>query len=560
MKSVFTFFTFFLMITSLFSQSFEALNEHELPFIENWDEGSFEFNGWQISEDSAWAINNDVGNPEPSAAFRAEMIAEDNVYSSSLTSSPLIADHFEVGEIYLDFDLKLDALHATGDEILFFEFSRDSGDSWQQIGVSTNNNGSIEFTEGFHHYNITNYIRGYNFQLRFTAKGQNASDIDNWFIDNIHIYRSCKTSKNLEGTYTWNNDGWGTKISWKAPGTAGDYGKGLHWDNTVYGGGAGISEGGTWSLAQRWDAGQLTNWHGMDWTDVPIDKISFVSNDPGFDSIILKIWSGPNAETLLYQQINIFPGPGDILEVTLDSSVYFDVNKELWIGYTLVNQKAGWSPGGYDTGPAVAGYGDMYSTDGGLSWERMSDAGTNHNWFIHTTTNKSVAYSPISGFNLYRQEVNVEDDYVLYDMVPYVVDQKLYEYLNLSPEVSEGQTYNYKVTTLWEINDDSCESDPAMNIDLTEDYVTILVTELEDKKEKEIVFYPNPAVNQLHISSNTLLENIVIFNTFGQIVVEEKIHNEKSFSVNTVALRPGIYLVKIKTNEGVLTQRVVISQ
>jgi len=559
MKTALAFFAFFLITTSLFSQSFEELRGHELPFVENWDEGSFEFNGWQISEDSAWVINSDVGNLEPSAAFRAEMITEDSVYSSSLSSNLLIANHFEVGEIYLDFDIKLDAFEATGDEIIFFEFSRDSGDTWQIIGVSTNKYGSIEFAEGFHHYNITKFVRGYNFQLRFTATGQNASDIDNWFVDNIHVYRSCTAPKNLEGTYTWNNDGWGAKISWKAPGVWG-YGKWLHWDNTVYRGGAGISEGGTWSLAQRWDAGQLTNWHGMDWTDVPIDKISIVLNDGGFDSLILKIWSGPNAETLLYQQIINYPAPGDIMEVTLDSSIYFDVNKELWIGYTLVNQPVGWLPAGYDTGPAVAGYGDMFSTDGGLSWKRMSDSGTNHNWYIHALTSQSVAYSPISGFNLYRQEVNVEDDYVLYAMVPYVVDQKLYEYLDLAPDVSEGETYNYKVTALWEINDDSCESDPAMNIDLTEDYVTILVTEIEDREEQKIILYPNPAVSRLNISSDTPLENIVIFNTFGQVVFEQKIHKEKTFSVNTEALRTGIYLVKIKTNKEIISRRVVVSQ
>ena len=559
MKTPITFFAILLFTTNLFAQSIEELIEHEIPFVENWDEGSFEFNGWQVSEDSAWAINNDIGNPEPSASFRAAMITEDSVYSSSLSSNLLVADHFTVGEIYLDFDLKLDVIEATGDERMFFECSRDSGDTWQRISGISNYNGSIEFTEGSHHHNITHFVRGYNFQLRFTATGQNASDIANWFIDNIHVYRSCIAPKYLEGAYTWNNDGWGAKIAWKAPGT-GAYGKWLHWGNTVYGGGAGIVEGGTWSLAQRWDAGQLTNWQGMDWTGVPINEISIVLNDDGFDSLILKIWSGPNAETLLYQQIINYPVPGDIMSVTLDSSVYFDVNKELWIGYTLVNQPVGWLPGGYDTGPAVVGYGDMFSTDGGLSWERLSDAGTNHNWYIHATTKQSVAYSPISGFNLYRQEVNVEDDYVLYAMVPYVVDQKLYEYLDLAPDVSEGQTYNYKVTALWEIDDDSCESDPAMNIDLTEDYVTILVTEIEDNKEQKVIIYPNPAVSRLNISSDTPLESIEIFNTVGQVVFERKIHKEKNFSVNTEALMPGIYLVKIKAEDVVIIRRMVVSQ
>lgn len=62
MKTIIAFFTFFLITIVLSAQLFEEFSGHELPFVENWDEGNFEFNGWQITEDSAWAINNNVGN------------------------------------------------------------------------------------------------------------------------------------------------------------------------------------------------------------------------------------------------------------------------------------------------------------------------------------------------------------------------------------------------------------------------------------------------------------------------------------------------------------------
>ena len=530
---------------------------NELPFLEAWDEGGFAINGWRLEGDG-WLINNDVGDPEPSAEFRAEMIIGDSAYSSSLTSNPILANGLTEGDIYLDFNLKLNNINETSEERLFVEITDDAGKTWQRVAEVWNTY-EIGFEDGLYHININSQAMGKVFHIRFVATGQNASDIEAWFVDNIHVYRRCGAPDELEGTYVWTAGDWGAEIKWDAPELPGCVWAWFFWDNSVYSGGVGLTDGGTWSIAQRWDAGQLKDWNGIDYSDTQITEMMFVLNDDGFESITLKIWSGPEAGTLLYEQEVFNPTIGDWLIVTFDEPVDFDIDEELWIGYTITNQPAGKFPAGYDEGPAVSGYGDMINT-GGSTWDRISDFGFDNNWVVHANVAQSGPdpLSDITRFNLYRQEVEVDVDYVLYDYVDFTVGQTAYEYFDKFPAVISGQTYNYKVTSLWESETDSCESVPALTIPMTEDYVTVLVTAIEDANAPEISLYPNPATDKLNINSTEQINQITIYNNVGQLVLNRKVGGAKTISINTSSFKPGIYLIFIEADKSVVSRRLVI--
>lgn len=558
MKHACAFFTFFLIIASLFSQSFEVLNEHELPFVENWDEGSFEFNGWHISEDSAWAINNDVGNPEPSAQLNAELLEGGQNYYCSLISSLISGVDFLVGEIFFDFNVKLVSIQPSNGERLYVDISYDNGLSWHNLKVFHGDD-DYNFENGFRHINISRYAIGKSFQLRFEASGSDPNRISAWFVDNIQIYRTCKAPENLEGNDFWSNNTSGIEIKWEAPKVPDDNHVLVSWDKMEYAGGFGIDQGGTFSVAQRWDAGQLKNWNGMDFTDVPIKKIVFGLNDDGFDQMTLKIWSGPNAANLLYEKIVTYPLIGDFVEVILDSLVFFDVDKELWVGYTLTNQPINWFPAMHDVGPAVPGYGDLFTTDG-LNWYNFSDYGYDNNLIIWTLFESSYSYAYQNGFNLYRMEEGVDIDYIYYDHIESVANQNQYVYQDLSPNLTVGNTYKYRLTTDWKSETDSCESTFAMNPEETEDYVSVMITGMDNNLIDKIILYPNPATDWLNISSGVLLKSIAVFNTVGQIVFEENCRLVKNFSVNTESFQPGIFLVKIKTHNSIITQKVVVNK
>lgn len=65
-------------------------------------------------------------------------------------------------------------------------------------------------------------------------------------------------------------------------------------------------------------------------------------------------------------------------------------------------------------------------------------------------------------------------------------------------------------------------------------------------------FYPNPTTDVLNINGNDV-ENIEIYSTNGKLVKSEKNSN----TVNTQDLPSGIYLIKIKTTTGIVTDKLI---
>ncbi|MCF6341898.1 MAG: choice-of-anchor J domain-containing protein [Bacteroidales bacterium] len=569
---------------------------YELPFIEEWSTGNFTFNEWR--QDADWVIHNEIGDPEPSAVFSTDLILEDSIYSAVLTSNPLLGNRLASGDIFLDFNLRLDDLNATGDEKLRVEITNDAGKHWQQIAEFSNADGSFDFEEGFQHINISAQAWGYPFRLRFNANGHNAPDIAGWFVDNIHVYHICPPPYGLQAEYFWfPDDNWGVEVCWNQPGEPTPPALWIYWDSGVYTGGTGLTEGGNWSLAQRWDAGQLTDWAGEDLSDAQITKFSLVLNDDGFSSVTLKIWSGPDAGTLLYEQEVNNPIIGEWMEVILDTPVPFDESEELWIGYTITGQPEGMFPGGYDDGPAISGYGDMITTNG-TSWDRISDFGIDHNWAVHAfaeelpeTTppipivdktiysgNSNLSESetvetPIAapatigrnvsgfvGFNLYRKEIGVDEDYILYEIIPYVDGQISYCYFDKYPSVTASGQYCYQVTATWVNGNYYCESESAWNIEHTEDYVCVLATAVGEMTEPRLVLYPNPATNQLNINATQSIRQITLFNNVGQVVLSQPLDGRKVVSLETSSYKAGIYILKINTDTEQIIRRIVITK
>ncbi len=67
-----------------------------------------------------------------------------------------------------------------------------------------------------------------------------------------------------------------------------------------------------------------------------------------------------------------------------------------------------------------------------------------------------------------------------------------------------------------------------------------------------VSIYPNPATNQLNIETTAIIESITIYSLLGKLVQVEK---ETSFSVGR--LENGAYILKIKTNKGLVHKRFI---
>ncbi|QOD59949.1 T9SS type A sorting domain-containing protein [Polaribacter haliotis] len=75
----------------------------------------------------------------------------------------------------------------------------------------------------------------------------------------------------------------------------------------------------------------------------------------------------------------------------------------------------------------------------------------------------------------------------------------------------------------------------------------------------QFLVYPNPASSNFTISSENLkLENIEIYNLLGKKVFHEKVKNESKIEINTSNFSKGIYLIKIKSENKIISKKLII--
>lgn len=80
--------------------------------------------------------------------------------------------------------------------------------------------------------------------------------------------------------------------------------------------------------------------------------------------------------------------------------------------------------------------------------------------------------------------------------------------------------------------------------------------------EASFILFPNPANHKINIQSNNNMEHIEIFDALGKQVYNFNtvFKNENESEINVSSLKPGTYLVKLKSSNQVAAQRLVISR
>ncbi|MEJ2594762.1 MAG: T9SS type A sorting domain-containing protein, partial [bacterium] len=561
---------------------------YDLPFAEMWDSGDFGFNGWRLGAgENNWVVSNQNGNPEPSAQFNWDPDPEGE-YAIALESAPLKADLYTEGKIWLDFHYALDNRVATGEEHLVAEVY--NGMEWYQV-FQVANTGDMDYTPA--HVDISAFAMGRVFMVRFVAMGMNSFDIINWNVDNIHVYRQCDAPSDLDGEYYWDDvEVYGAAINWMAPEIPLPPEGWIRWDDGTPAAPVGLAEGGDWSAAIRWDAGQLAEYEGT-----LLTEIQFYMADDSFDHVKVKVWQGMNGSMLVHESDTLYPDSAMWTTYTVDPPIAIDALDELWVGYTIVGQVPGTFPASMDAGPAETGYGDKITTDG-VTWDNASDFGLDGNWniaaYLAQPDNAPTAVVPLidthiynnngnvtlvagapnqgaaspalessrafTGFNIYRMGPD-EMDYTLIDFVRWEEGVNDYSYMDENPYPEAGLPYDvcYKVTAVWESDTDYCESDAAMA--LVDDYICITVTSIDNPLEDGMTaLYPNPASDRVNVASSSDITRITIVNYVGQIVYDAEITAERSLTINTASYEAGVYIVKIETENGMVTKRLAITK
>jgi len=165
---------------------------YDLEFMETWSLGSFEDNDW-ISDGINWSVNGQAGNPAPSVEFTWDPIRTN--YTIALESYPLCAVGITEGNIWLDFDLALYIVQPTGEEMLLAQVWNWESKTWTTVAEYSNIDGSFDWTA--ENIDISAQAMDKVFKIRFLAMGVNSLNIRSWFVDNIHVYRTCAAPTEL---------------------------------------------------------------------------------------------------------------------------------------------------------------------------------------------------------------------------------------------------------------------------------------------------------------------------------------------------------------------------
>jgi hypothetical protein len=496
---------------------------YDLPFTENWSSGSFETNNW-TGTGGYWTIENN-GAPELSVSFSGDAVLTN--YFVPLTSFIFLADSIFEGNIRLTFSLKLDCNNSTGAEKLYPQVWDWENQVWNNAiyPLPSNSNGSIDWTD------YTAYLtntRGKLFKVRFVAQGEISTDISKWYIDNIHVFRTCLVPGGLS---TGLNDENQVELWWSSPTGCGEYWLFLWWYNYESGNSIGTGDAAEFDVAARWTADQLA-----DYENTVVNRIYFFPAEAAAEYTV-RVWKGDSA-TLVYEQTVPNPEINHWNYVQLEDPPLIDISQDLWIGYHIETSTG--YPAGVDVGPAVNGNGNMMYWEG--QWKTLLEINPelDYNWLIEGYIGEGNPQ--YCGNRIYRK-IN-GGDYIR------IVDIPM-DFYFLDDQADPADLNCYMVTDVFAKNYDTCES-PYSNESCLQPVII-----QEDNLVEDLLIYPNPASDELFISSSSEIIEMQMIDITGRIVYIER----KPTQLVKIPVRDyssGVYFLKISLKEKLMFRKVVI--
>jgi hypothetical protein len=534
---------------------------YPLDFMETWDLGNFESKEWMAGDN--WRVNGQLGNPAPAAEFTWDpLLAE---YESALTSQPLCATDLTEGDIWLDYDIMLDAVNSDSTEFMHVQVWNWTAQEWVTVMAYDNDNGDIPWTS--EHLNISDYAMGENFRIRFHAAGLSTLNILSWMVDNIHVYRVCAAPTNLTSDVVEDD----IVLNWENPGP-GPIAEWIQWclEDVTWG----IGTGGEFivDVAARWDPPLLGDYEGASVTQVaffPLEESATYN---------VRVWTGGDLTgpaNMVVDQPVLTPVIGSWNIVVLDTPVPIDVTQDLWVGY-YINATTG-NPAGADEGPEVDGYGNMINFGG---WTTLLEVGADltYNWNIKAYVETVVgATMPLSqevestnvpeGLTLRANTPdNVTNPYFMesdgnrdltgvniwrsvdggdYEIIDFVAEPEM----TYTDEDLVNGLYCYMVQAVYEgEGGDMCESAPS-----NETCEVLSVSISDPNASAEFNMYPNPAADYVFITSSKELKRVTVFNALGQLIVDEIVSGNE-YELKTASFVNGMYMVRVENATGITTR------
>ncbi len=500
-----------------------------LPFYEDWTSGSFETNGWTV-DGSNWGISSTEGSPSPALVFSGAPSLEN--YSEIIASYYITRNSLPPRLLtYIEYDLWWQNVNQTGEEQLSLEFWHWESGTWETVGVVKNLWPSA--------YRRMRYLldgEGEMFRLRFRASGVNSADIVGWIIDNLQVTQECAqpTHVVIQEQWWYNTN----RVEWYPPNGLNLpewYRIGDDFNHSAIGTGDPVE----FQVAVKWDG--LSQYP----QDAGITRVKFFPAESNAQYTV-RIWQGTYPE-LVYEEYVPDAEINAWNTVELDSVLVFSSTDTVWVGYHILAEEG--YPAGCDDGPAVDGYGNFIDYGGWATLLQINPE-LDYNWSIQAEV--TTPWPVTDGFSHY----NVYRSFDLYEG---------YEYLDSTSDVWYNDTlyppwqdiYCYKISAVWVNGSDTCMSH------LSEQGCTIiLLGENQPYAVNDsfaIRMSPNPAREVVHVSSEIMLSWIEIYNLLGSMVYRGEI-NHYTADINISHLAQGLHIIRVMTQEGVVSRKLVISR
>ncbi len=127
--------------------------------------------------------------------------------------------------------------------------------------------------------------------------------------------------------------------------------------------------------------------------------------------------------------------------------------------------------------------------------------------------------------------------------------------------VKTGSVIDYETVTnhqfilTVQVSDGELTDDAAITVNINNP------TGIEDILKNELLFYPNPAKDELNLVIGSELKeeiDIKIVNSIGNIVRSEKFNNQNEFRLDVSNLSSGIYFLQVNVGEETVTKKIII--
>lgn len=89
--------------------------------------------------------------------------------------------------------------------------------------------------------------------------------------------------------------------------------------------------------------------------------------------------------------------------------------------------------------------------------------------------------------------------------------------------------------------------------------ITTSGVSVDDITVTELLIYPNPAKTTVNISAFSNIQRVEVYNLVGQLVVSQNF-NAELVNINVADLNNGLYIAKVITTEGTMTQKFNIAR